>query len=101
MHTDLASLTKLEKTGHLVAAPAPTATRGLVDALFTTVASIAVSKAIGFLGQSVANLLGKVEDAPLHSPPATDDALGSRIFAELIMLRGHIRKSRHDSNYTS
>jgi hypothetical protein len=74
MHPDLASLTELAKTGHMVAAPAPTATRGLVDALLATVASIAVSKTIGFLGQSVANLLGKVEDAPTHPPSATDSA---------------------------
>jgi hypothetical protein len=74
MHPDLASLTERAKTGHLVAAPAPTATRGLVDALLATAASIAVSKTIGFLGQSVASLLGTVEDASPHPPPATDGA---------------------------
>ena len=74
MHPNLASLTELAKTGHLVAKPASAATRGLVDALLATVASIAVSKAIGFLGQSVASLLGKVEDAPPRPPPATDGA---------------------------
>ena len=72
LHPDLASLTELEKTGHLAAAPAPTATRGLVDALLATVASIAARKAIGFLGQSVANLLGTVGDAPPRPPSATD-----------------------------
>ena len=74
MHPDLASLTELEKTGHLIAKPAPTATRGLVDALLATVASIAVSKAMGFLGQSVTSLLGTAEDTSPHPPPATDGA---------------------------
>ena len=55
---DLATLTELAKTGHLVVEPAPAATRGLVDALLATVASIAVRKATGYLGQSAAKITG-------------------------------------------
>jgi hypothetical protein len=74
IHPDLAALTELARTGHLVAEPAPAATRGLVDALLATVASIAVRKAIGLLGQSAARLLGMVADASPHPPPAADGA---------------------------
>ena len=55
---DLATLTELARTGLLVVNPAPTATRGLVDALLATVANIAVRKATAYLGQSVERLLG-------------------------------------------
>ena len=74
IHPDLAALTERTKSGHLVAEPVPSATRGLVDTLLATVASIAISKAIGLLGQSVAKLLGKVDDPPPRPPPATDGA---------------------------
>ena len=70
---DLATLTELARTGHLVVKPAPAATRGLVDALLATVASIAVRKATAYLGQSAGRLLG---------------------------ITGHPGTSRHDSNCT-
>jgi hypothetical protein len=71
---DLAALTELARTGRLVAEPAPAATRGFVDALLATVASIAVRKAIGLLGQCAAQLLGTGPDAPPHPPPPSDGA---------------------------
>ena len=74
IHPDLATLTELARTGHLVAAPAPAATHGLVDALLATVASIAVSKATGLLGRAAARLLGMAADGFLRPPPATDGA---------------------------
>lgn len=55
---DLATLTELARTGHLVVKPAPTVTRGLVDSLLATVANIAVRKATAYLGQSAERLLG-------------------------------------------
>jgi hypothetical protein len=72
IHPDLATLTELAKTGHPVAEPAPAATRGLADALLTTVASIAVRKGIELLGQSAARFLGRAADAPPQPPPDTD-----------------------------
>jgi hypothetical protein len=74
VHPDLATRTELARTGHLAAEPAPAATRGLVDALLATVASIAVRKGIELLGQGAARLLAKAADPPLQPPPATDDA---------------------------
>jgi hypothetical protein len=55
---NLATLTELARSGHLVVKPAPTATRGLVDSLLATVANIAVRKATAYLGQSAERLLG-------------------------------------------
>jgi hypothetical protein len=55
---DIATLTELARTGHLVVKPAPTAGRGLVDALVATVVSIAVREATAYLGQSAGRLLG-------------------------------------------
>ena len=55
---DLATLTELARTGHPVVKPAPAATRGMIDALVATVASIAVRKATAYLGQSAGRLLG-------------------------------------------
>jgi len=55
---DSATLTDLAKTGHLVVKPAPTAARGLVDALVATVVSIAVREATAYLGRSAGKLLG-------------------------------------------
>jgi hypothetical protein len=72
IHPDLAALTELARTGHLVAEPAPAATRGWVDGILATVASIAVRKAIELLGQGAARLVGKAADAPPHPPPDTD-----------------------------
>jgi hypothetical protein len=69
---DLAALAELARTGHLVAEPAPAATRGWVDTLLATVANIAVRKAVGLLGQRVASLLETAADTPPHPPPATD-----------------------------
>jgi hypothetical protein len=55
---DLATLTELARTGHLVVKPAPSATGGLIDALLTAVANIAAHKAAAYLGQSAERLLG-------------------------------------------
>ena len=55
---DLATLTELARTGHLVVKPAPGATHGLIDALVATVTNIAVRKATAYLGQSAGRLLG-------------------------------------------
>ena len=74
INPDLAALAELAKTGHMVAEPAPAAARGWVDTLWTTVASIAVRKAIGLLGQSAARLLETAADTPPHPPPAIDGA---------------------------
>jgi hypothetical protein len=74
IHPDLATLTELAKTGHMVAEPAPAATRGLVDALLATIASIAVRKGIELLGQRAARLLGRAADAPPQPPPAAEGA---------------------------
>ena len=56
---DLATLTELAKTGHLIGTPASAATHGLIDALLATVANIAVQRATAYLGQSMGRLLGK------------------------------------------
>ena len=74
IHPDLATLTELVKTGHMVAEPAPAATRGLADALLTTVATIAVRKGIELLGESAARFLGRAADASPPPPPDTDGA---------------------------
>lgn len=55
---DLATLTELARTGHLVVTPAPAATRGLFDALLAAIGNIAVRKATEYLGQSAERLLG-------------------------------------------
>ena len=56
---DLATLTDLARTGHLVVKPASAATHGLIDALLATVANIAVQRATAYLGQSMGRLLGR------------------------------------------
>ena len=56
---DLATLTELARTGHLVVKPASAATHGLIDGLLATVANIAVQRATAYLGQSMGRLLGK------------------------------------------
>jgi hypothetical protein len=73
INADLATPTELAKTGHLVVKPAPTAARGLVDALVATVVSIAIREATAYLGQSAGRLLG---------------------------ITGQRETSRHDSNCT-
>jgi hypothetical protein len=55
---DVATLTELAGSGHLVVKPASTAAQGLIDALLATVANIAVRKATACLGQSAGRLLG-------------------------------------------
>jgi hypothetical protein len=55
---DLATLTELARTGHLVGKPASAATHGLIDALLAAVANIAVRKATAYLGQGAESLLG-------------------------------------------
>ena len=55
---DVATLTELAGSGHLVVKPASTAAQGLIDALLATVANIAVQRATAYLGQSVGRLLG-------------------------------------------
>jgi hypothetical protein len=74
IHPDVATLTELAKTGHLVAKPALAGTRGVVDTLLATVASIAVRKAIELLGQGAARLLGTAADGPPQPSPAIDGA---------------------------
>jgi hypothetical protein len=71
---DLAAVAALARTGHVVAEPAPAATRGLVDLLLSTVASIAVRKAIELLGQGAGRLWGMAADAPPRPPPVADGA---------------------------
>jgi hypothetical protein len=73
INADLATPTELVKTGHLVVKPAPTAARGLVDALVATVVSIAIREATAYLGQNAGRLLG---------------------------ITGQRETSRHDSNCT-
>ena len=63
---DLATLTELAKTGHLVVKPAPAATRGLVDALLATVASIAVRKATAYLGPKCRKITGNTPGRSLR-----------------------------------
>ena len=58
INADLATPTALTKSGHLVVKPAPTAARGLVDALVATVVGIAVREATVYLGQIAGKLLG-------------------------------------------
>jgi hypothetical protein len=58
IRSDLATLTELARTGHLVVKPAPAATHGLIDVLWATAANIAVRKATAYLGQSAERLLG-------------------------------------------
>ena len=55
---DIATLTELARTGHLVGKPASAATHGLIDALLAAVANIAVRKATAYLGQGAESLLG-------------------------------------------
>ena len=55
---DLATLTELTRTGHLVGKPASAASHGLIDALLAAVANIAVRKATAYLGQGAESLLG-------------------------------------------
>ena len=55
---DLATLTELARTGHLVVTPVPVAAHGLFSALLATVANIAVRKATACLTQSAGRLLG-------------------------------------------
>ena len=55
---DLATVTELARTGHLVGKPASAATHGLIDALLAAVANIAVRKATAYLGQGAESLLG-------------------------------------------
>jgi hypothetical protein len=73
IHPDVATLTELARSGHLVVKPAPAATDGLIDVLLATVADIAVRKATAYVGQSAGRLLG---------------------------ITGQREASRHDSNCT-
>jgi hypothetical protein len=57
MRPDLATLTELAKTGHLVVKPAPAAAHGLTDVLLAAVANIAVRTATAYLGRSAGSLL--------------------------------------------
>lgn len=63
---DLAALTKLARSGHLVVKPA--GMRGVVDALLATAANIAVRQATVSVGRSVGRLLGTGTDK--SAPPA-------------------------------
>ena len=55
---DVATLTEMARTGHLVVKPAPAVANGLIDALLAAVANIAVRSATAYLGQSAGRLLG-------------------------------------------
>ncbi len=57
---DVATLTQLVRTGHLVIKPAA-ASDGVIGALLATVANIAVRKATAYLGQNAGRLLGITE----------------------------------------
>lgn len=70
---DLATLTEMARAGHLVVKPAPSATRGVADAILATVVSAAVNKTTAYLGQRAGRLLG---------------------------ISGHPGTNRHDSNST-
>jgi len=73
LRLDLATLTELARTGHLVVEAAPAATHGFIDSLLATVANIAVREATACLGRSAGRLLG---------------------------ITGHPWTSRHDSHCT-
>ena len=92
IHPDLAALTALARTGHLVAEPAPAATRGWVDSLLATIASMAVRRAVDLLGQGSARVLGIAEVLP---PPSVGfrRRVGSRMPAGMNMLWGHLGKT--------
>jgi hypothetical protein len=66
LRPDLATLTKLARTGQLVVKPA--AMRGVVDALLTTAANIAVRQATACVGRRVGRLLAAGTDK--SAPPA-------------------------------
>jgi hypothetical protein len=55
---DLATLTELARTGHLVVKSSPAATDGLIDVLLAAVANVAVRRATAYLGQTAERLLG-------------------------------------------
>ena len=55
---DLAALTELARSGHLVVTPAPAAAHGLIGGLLATVASIAIREATAYLGRNAERLLG-------------------------------------------
>jgi hypothetical protein len=55
---DLAIPTEPTEAGHLVVKPAPTAARGVVDAIVATIVGIAVREATVYLGQSAGKFLG-------------------------------------------
>ena len=57
---DVATLTELARTGHLVIKPVA-ATDGVIGAVLATVANIAVRKATAYLGQSAGKLLGTTD----------------------------------------
>ena len=74
IRTDSATVTEAAGTGHPVVQPAPTATAGLINALLTTVATIAVRKATAYVGQGAGRLLGingqrEASRHDLHSTP--------------------------------
>ena len=66
LRPDLATLTKLARTGQLVVKPA--AMRGVFDALLATAANIAVRQATACVGHGVGRLLGTGTDK--SAPPA-------------------------------
>ena len=55
---DVATVTELTRTGQVVVKPAPTITAGVIDAIFATVANIAIQRATAYLGRSAGKLLG-------------------------------------------
>lgn len=54
---DLATMTELARSGHLVVKPAPAARHGLINALLATAANIAVRQATEWLGHRAERVL--------------------------------------------
>ena len=63
LRPNVATLTELARTGHLVVKSTPSGARGIFDSLLATVASIAIRKATTYLGQSAGRCLG-IPDRP-------------------------------------
>ncbi len=64
---DVATLAELAKTGHLVVAPAPSAARGVIEAIVVAAANVALRKGVAYLAGIAQNLLGPT--SPSEAPP--------------------------------
>ena len=58
INAELATQTESAGTGHPIVKPAPTAVRGVVDAIVATIMGIAVREATVYLGQGAGKFLG-------------------------------------------